>query len=152
MTTKPATAALLIAIMITANGTDCSAQYEATVSKSKAQGVKGYLNSHPKVKGATIGAGVGAGAGAITGLISGKGTLRGAGIGAATGAGVGVVRTSKTMKKHPVLKDTATGALIGTGLGLAATRGRGKGKKTATAAGVGAALGLGVGLFKDKLK
>lgn len=152
MTMKPAVAALVIAAAISANGTLCMAQYQATVTKSKSSGLKGYMNSHPKVKGATVGAGVGAGAGAVTGLISGKGTLRGAGIGAATGAGVGVVRTAKTMKRHPIVKDTATGALIGTGLGLAATRGHGKGKKTAAAAGVGAALGLGVGLFKDKLK
>ncbi len=104
-----------------------------------------YFQRHPKVKAATIGAGVGAGAGALTGLVTGRGVLRGGAIGAGTGAGVGLVRSSTTMKRHPIIRDVATGTLVGGGLGWAGSRRRGTIAKTA---GVGAALGLGVGLFK----
>ena len=98
------------------------------------------------VKGATIGAGVGAGAGAITGLITGRGVLRGAAIGAGTGAGVGVVRTSRTMKRHPIIRDTATGALVGLGLGWSGSR---HGSTIGKATGIGAAVGLGAGLLRN---
>lgn len=104
-----------------------------------------YFQRHPKVKAATIGAGVGAGAGALTGLVTGRGVLRGGAIGAGTGAGVGLVRSSTTLKRHPIIRDVATGTLVGGGLGWAGSRRRGTIAKTA---GVGAALGLGVGLFK----
>lgn len=132
-----------------------SHQLEGTASRSTyttSTGVKGYFQRHPKVKSATVGAGVGAAAGAVTGLISGKGTLRGAAIGAGTGVGVGLVRSSRTLDRHPVIKDTATGTLVGAGLGLSASRGRGKGKKVAAATAVGAAIGLGTGFLKDKLR
>ena len=104
-----------------------------------------YFQRHPKVKAATVGAGVGAGVGALTGLVTGRGVVRGGAIGAGTGAGVGLVRSSTTMKRHPIIRDVATGTLVGGGLGWAGSRGRGTIAKTA---GVGAALGLGVGLFK----
>ncbi len=104
-----------------------------------------YFQRHPKVKAVSIGAGVGAGAGALTGVISGSGVVRGAAIGAGTGAGVGLVRSSRTMKRHPIARDTATGTLAGLGIGAASGRG---GKRALTGAGVGAAVGLGVGLFK----
>ncbi|GEM_PF-427864 len=104
-----------------------------------------YFQKHPKVKAVSIGAGVGAGAGALTGVISGSGVVRGAAIGAGTGAGVGLVRSSRTMKRHPIARDTATGTLAGLGIGAASGRG---GKRALTGAGVGAAVGLGVGLFK----
>ncbi|MBA3995163.1 MAG: hypothetical protein C0469_16715 [Cyanobacteria bacterium DS2.3.42] len=105
-----------------------------------------YFQRHPKVKAATIGAGVGAGAGALTGLVTGRGVLRGGAIGAGTGAGVGLVRSSTTMKRHPIIRDVATGTLVGGGLGWAGSRGGGR--TIAKTAGVGAAIGLGVGLFK----
>ncbi len=104
-----------------------------------------YFQRHPKVKAATVGAGVGAGVGALTGLVTGRGVIRGGAIGAGTGAGVGLVRSSTTMKRHPIIRDVATGTLVGGGLGWAGSRRRGTIAKTA---GVGAALGLGVGLFK----
>jgi len=104
-----------------------------------------YFQRHPKVKAATIGAGVGAGAGALTGLVTGRGVLRGGAIGAGTGAGVGLVRSSTTMKRHPIIRDVATGTLVGGGLGWAGSR---RGGTVAKTAGVGAAIGLGVGLFK----
>lgn len=104
-----------------------------------------YFQRHPKVKAAAIGGGIGAGVGAATGLITGRGVLRGGAIGAGTGAGVGLVRSSETMKRHPIIRDVATGALAGGGLGWAGSRRNGTIAKTA---GVGAALGLGVGLFK----
>jgi len=104
-----------------------------------------YFQRHPKVKAATVGAGVGAGVGALTGLVTGRGVLRGGAIGAGTGAGVGLVRSSTTMKRHPIIRDVATGTLVGGGLGWAGSR---RGGTVAKTAGVGAALGLGVGLFK----
>lgn len=108
-----------------------------------------FFQRHPKVKAASIGAGIGAGAGALTGLISGRGVLRGAAIGAGTGAGVGLVRSSVIMKRHPIVRDLATGSLAGLGLAYSASR---RGKRAWQGAGVGAALGLGWGLFKHGLK
>jgi hypothetical protein len=105
-----------------------------------------YWQRHPMQKGAAIGGGVGAAGGAIAGLISGRGILRGAAIGAGTGAGVGVVRTSETMKRHPVVRDTATGGLAGLGLGWASSR---RGSTIGKTAGVGAAGGFGYALLKD---
>lgn len=104
-----------------------------------------YFQKHPKVKSAVVGAGVGAGVGAATGLIARRGVLRGAAIGAGTGAGVGLVRSSNTMKRHPIVKNTATGALAGLGLGAAAGR---RGSTKWKSAGVGTAIGLGYGLFR----
>lgn len=109
----------------------------------------GYFAAHPKVKAATVGAGVGAGAGALTGLITHRGVMRGAVVGAGTGAGVGLVRSSRTMNRHPIVKDVATGTLVAGGLGLAASRRHSTALKTA---GVGAAIGLGAGLLQNKLK
>ena len=80
-----------------------------------------YFQRHPKVKAVTIGAGVGAGAGALTGLVSGAGVVRGAAIGAGSGAGVGLVRSSRTMKRHPIIRDTATGTIAGLGIGAASS-------------------------------
>lgn len=105
-----------------------------------------YWQRHPMIKSATIGAGVGAGAGALTGLITRRGVLRGAAIGAGTGAGVGIVRSSRIMRRHPIVRDVATGALVGLGLGWAGSRRHGR---IWQATGVGAAIGLGVGLFKN---
>lgn len=107
-----------------------------------------FWQKHPKVKAATIGAGVGAGAGAVTGLIARRGVVRGAAIGAGTGAGVGLVRSSETMKRHPIIKDVSTGTLVGLGIGAAAGR-RGGALK---GAGVGAAVGLGASLLKNGLR
>lgn len=104
-----------------------------------------YFQRHPKVKSAVVGAGVGTAAGALTGLVTGRGVLRGAAIGAGTGAGIGLVRSSRTMKRHPIVRDVATGALAGLGLGWAGSRRRGTIGKTT---GVGAAVGLGWGLFR----
>ncbi len=95
-------------------------------------------------KGAAIGGGVGAGAGALTGLITGQGIIRGAVIGAGTGAGVGVIRTSQIMKRHPIARDVATGAVSGLGLGWAGSR---YPRAIAATTGIGAAIGLGTGLF-----
>jgi hypothetical protein len=105
-----------------------------------------FFQRHPMVKSATIGAGVGAGAGALTGLVTGRGVIRGGLIGAGAGAGVGVVRSSQIMRRHPIVRDVATGSLVGLGLGAAASRGH---RLPLQATAVGAALGLGVGLFKN---
>lgn len=104
-----------------------------------------FFQRHPMIKGATIGAGVGAAAGAITGAVTRRGILRGAAIGAGTGAGVGVVRTSRTMRRHPIVRDTATGALVGLGLGWAGSR---RSSTKWKGAGIGAAIGLGAGLLR----
>ncbi len=99
-----------------------------------------YWQRHPKVKSAAIGAGVGAGAGAVTGLISGRGVLRGAAIGAGTGAGVGLIRSSRTMRRHPLVRDLATGAAVGFGLGAAGSR---RGSTMLKATAIGTAIGGG---------
>jgi len=104
-----------------------------------------FFQRHPKVKAASIGAGVGAGAGALTGLVTGNGVVRGALIGGGAGAGVGLVRSSNTLKRHPIMRDVATGSLVGLGLGAAGSRGH---RRALQATGVGAAIGLGVGMFK----
>jgi YMGG-like Gly-zipper len=103
-----------------------------------------FWQKHPMVKGATIGAGVGLGAGALTGLVTRQGVLRGAVIGAGAGAGVGALRQSKIMKRHPIAKDVATGAVAGLGLGWAGSRWP---RTVAATTGVGAAIGLGAGLL-----
>jgi hypothetical protein len=103
-----------------------------------------YISSHPKMKAATIGAGVGTAAGAVTGLITGRGILRGAVIGAGAGAGTGLIRSSETMYRHPIVKNVATGSLVGLGLGLAGGRYSGTAARTT---GVGAATGLATGLL-----
>lgn len=108
-----------------------------------------FWQRHPKVKAAAIGAGVGTAAGAVTGLVTGRGVVRGAAIGAGTGAGVGLVRSSRTLKRHPIIQDTATGTLVGLGLGAAASR---RGRRIGQATAVGAAVGLGVGVLRNGLK
>jgi len=105
-----------------------------------------YFQRHPMVKGAAIGAGIGGGAGALTGLVTGQGVFRGAAIGATTGAGVGVIRTSKIMKRHPIMRDIATGGVTGLGLGWAGSH---YPHTIAATTGVGAAIGLGAGLFNN---
>jgi hypothetical protein len=105
-----------------------------------------YFAAHPKVKAAAIGAGVGLGAGALTGLLTHRGVARGALIGAGTGAGVGLIRTSRIMRAHPIVRDLATGGAIGLSLGWAGTRnGAGAGLL------VGSALGLGAGVLRHRL-
>ncbi|MBY0357815.1 MAG: glycine zipper family protein [Candidatus Obscuribacterales bacterium] len=108
-----------------------------------------FFQRHPKVKAATVGAGVGTAAGAVTGLISGRGVVRGAAIGAGTGAGVGLVRSSNTMKRHPIVKNVTTGTLVGLGVGAAASRGH---RRALQGAGIGAAVGLGASLLKGDLR
>ena len=105
-----------------------------------------FFQRHPMVKSAAIGGGVGAGAGALTGLVTGRGVVRGALIGGGAGAGVGIVRSSQIMRRHPIVRDVATGSLVGLGFGAAASRGH---RLPLQATGVGAAIGLGVGLFKN---
>jgi hypothetical protein len=105
-----------------------------------------FFQKHPMVKGAAIGAGIGGGAGALTGLVTGQGVFRGAAIGATTGAGVGVIRTSKIMKRHPIVRDIATGGVTGLGLGWAGSH---YPHTIAATTGVGAAIGLGAGLFNN---
>ena len=104
-----------------------------------------YFQRHPKVKSAVVGGAVGAGGGAVAGLISGRGVLRGAAIGAGTGAGVGLIRSSRTMKRHPLAKDLATGAAVGFGLGAASSR---RGSTMVKSAAIGTAIGGGYHFLK----
>jgi len=126
--------------------------YSATVSRAQPSKTKQFFRKHEVVRKATIGAGIGTAAGAVTGLVSGKGIVRGAALGAGTGATVGVINGNKTMARHPIMRDMATGTAVATGITMAATRGHGSAKKTFEGAAIGAALGLGAGLFRDKLK
>lgn len=125
--------------------------YQGGVSQTKVK-TGTYLQRHPVVKRTAIGAGVGAGAGALTGLVTHKGVMRGAVIGAGAGGGVGLIKSSKTLKKHPVATKVAEGTVIGLGLGLAANRGHNAGRRVAATTGIGAALGLGAGLLRDEFK
>jgi hypothetical protein len=104
-----------------------------------------YFQRHPKVKSAVVGGAVGAGGGAIAGLVSGRGVVRGAAIGAGTGAGVGLIRSSRTMKRHPLAKDLATGAAVGFGLGAASSR---RGSTMVKSAAIGTAIGGGYHFLK----
>lgn len=122
--------------------------YKASVARTQ-NSARTFFARHPKVKSATVGAAVGTAAGAGAGLLSGRGILRGALIGAGTGAGVGLIRSSHVMKRHPIVNDTATGAVVGLGLGAAASRGH---RKLAAATGIGAAAGLGLGVLRDTLR
>jgi hypothetical protein len=126
-------------------------QYQGGVTQTTIQG-QTYLQRHPVVKRTAIGAGVGAGAGALTGLVTHKGAMRGAAIGATAGGGVGLIKSSKTLKKHPVATKVAEGTAIGLGLGLAASRGHNTTKRTLEAGGIGAAIGLGAGLLRNEFK
>jgi uncharacterized membrane protein YebE (DUF533 family) len=49
------------------------------------------------------------------------------------------------MRRHPIIRDVATGALTGMGLGWAGSR---RGSTVGKAAGIGALAGLGWGLFR----
>ncbi len=124
---------------------------QGAVVKTSSQ-EKTYLQKHPVVKRTAIGAGVGAGAGALTGLVTGKGAMRGAAIGATAGGGVGLIKSSKTLKQHPVGTKVAEGAVIGLGLGMAASGGHNTAKRSLAAGGIGAALGLGAGLLSKEFK
>lgn len=123
--------------------------YKPIIQKVYVQDNRTYWQKHPKVRATALGAGVGTAAGAVTGLVSGRGVVRGGLIGAGTGAGVGLVRSSETMKRHPIVRDVASGTLVGLGLSAAATRGR---KRLWQGTGVGAAVGLGYGLLKNGLR
>src|SRR5262249_45082281 len=104
-----------------------------------------YFQRHPKVKATVVGAGVGAAGGAVVGLISHRGMLRGAAIGAGAGAGTGLIRSSETLKRHPVIRDVATGTAVGLGLGWAASR---RGGTVGKAGALGALGGLGYNFLK----
>jgi len=101
------------------------------------------------IKSATIGAGVGAVGGGAVGLISHRGIMHGALVGAGAGAGVGAIHASKTMRRHPYMRDAAEGGVAGLGLGLAASRSHGT---ALGAAGIGAAAGLGYRFFKNNMR
>lgn len=140
----------LAAIMVGSQFTlPAEAQLSGGVYRTRTSKAKTFFQAHPKVKAATIGAGVGTAAGAATGLITGRGVVRGGLIGAGSGAGVGLIRSSRTLKRHPIVQDTATGTVAGLGLGLAASRGRHAGLKGAAA---GTAVGLGIGALRNVLR
>lgn len=125
------------------------AHYSGYVGRGPTNSVKSFFYRHPKVKSATIGAGIGTAAGAATGLITGRSVVKGALVGAGTGAGVGLIRSSEIMRRHPIVKNTATGAAVGLGLGVAAQRGHNSGLKGAA---VGAGVGLGLGALSQVLR
>ena len=108
-----------------------------------------FWQRHPMIKSATIGAGVGAVGGGVVGLISHRGIMHGALVGAGAGAGVGAIHASKTMRRHPYMRDAAEGGVAGLGLGLAASRSHGT---ALGAAGIGAAAGLGYRFFRNNMR
>src|SRR5262249_16324389 len=115
--------------------------YYGSASRYHRQAPPGsYWSRHPKVRATLLRARAGTAAGPVTGLVTGRGVFRGAAIGAGTGAGVGLLRSSQTMRRHPIINDVATGSVVGLGLGLAGGRHHGTAAKTTA---VGAAVGLG---------
>jgi hypothetical protein len=147
---RGATALLLVVGFGSAQVAEPASAAYTTYYKTRvryAHPVHHYFATHPKVKAAAIGAGVGLGAGALTGLLTHRGVARGALIGAGTGAGVGLIRSSRIMRAHPIVRDLATGGAIGLGMGWAGTRdGAGPGLL------VGSGLGLGVGFLRHGLE
>lgn len=147
---KLCAAILLVFVASVQNISPASARYVGYVGRQhyyahRPVTMHDYFADHPKVRAATIGAGVGTAAGAVTGLVSGRGILRGSVIGAGTGAGVGLIRSSHTMRRHPIFRDVATGSAVGLGLGMAG--GRSHGHWGMKGAGVGGAIGLAAGLL-----
>lgn len=148
----------LVALMVLTAGSmelataPVSAYYSASVTRARLKAyhrrhpVHAYFARHPKVHAAAKGAAIGAAAGAVTGLVTGRGVMRGGLIGAGTGAGVGLIRTSTTLRRHPIMRDVATGSAVGAGLGMGlGHHGSGSLGKGAL---LGGAVGLGVGLWK----
>ena len=121
--------------------------YTGSATRVRVHHSASYWQRHPKVKSAAIGGGVGAASGALVGGLTHHGVMRGAAIGAGTGAGVGLIRSSQTMKRHPIVKDVATGSAVGLGLGWAGGRG---GSRAFKGAAIGGAVGLGAGLLRHK--
>ena len=98
--------------------------------------------SKPAVKQGVVGAAVGAGVGAL----SDRSTVtRGAVTGAATGVGTGLVTQSKILRDKPLVRNTAQGAIIGTGASYATHR------DAASGAVVGAGAGAGYHFLKKYL-
>lgn len=93
-----------------------------------------HLLSKPIVKQAAVGAAIGAGAGVLSDRTSvGKGALAGA----LTGAGTGALSQSHYLKDKPLLRNTAKGAVIGTGASYAMGSDRLKGAVLGAGAGAG---------------
>jgi hypothetical protein len=93
----------------------------------------------PSVKSGIAGAGIGLGAAALTKHALWRGSLMGAGY----GIGVGLMDESVFFKRHPFVRRTAKGAVIG--LGAAAVTGA---AALAPAAAVGAGVGAGIHYLK----
>lgn len=89
------------------------------------------------LQGGLVGAGVGAGTGLLTGRPVGRTALIGAGI----GAGVQAARYSHTLRRHPILRTAAYGALAGTGVAAVTGDGRQLGQGALWGGGIGAGLG-----------
>lgn len=91
------------------------------------------------VKGGLVGAGVGAGAGYLLNRPVGRSAVLGAGV----GAGVQATRYSRYMRRHPIVRHAAYGALAGTAVnGMRRDASMGKGALW------GAAIGTGVGALR----
>lgn len=94
------------------------------------------------VKQTAIGAGVGVAAGALSDESS---ALKGAGVGALAGAATGLIDYSGKLDRHPLVRNAAKGAIIGTGTSAVMNSGKVKG------ALVGAGAGAGYHLIRDYL-
>jgi hypothetical protein len=103
-----------------------------------------FFERHPMLKSTVVGGALGTGIGAIGGAIAGHHRAgRGALFGLGSGAGIGAVEGSTWGHRHPIMKETATGSLLG--LGVGGTMGRHRALK---GAGIGALLGGGLGLLR----
>jgi hypothetical protein len=93
----------------------------------------------PSVRGGALGAGAGVGVAALTE----RNLLRGGLIGAGVGLGVGAMDESYYFKRHPLVRRTGKGALIGLGAAAATSA-----AALLPAAAVGAGIGAGVHYLK----
>jgi hypothetical protein len=92
------------------------------------------LMTKPIVKQAAVGAMIGAGAGVLSDRASvGKGAVAGA----LSGAGTGAVSQSRYFRDKPLLRNTAKGAIIGTGASYATGSDKLKGAVLGAGAGAG---------------
>jgi hypothetical protein len=89
---------------------------------------------NPIVRQAAIGAAAG---GVVSGVTDRSSILKGVGVGALTGAGTGLVDRSRTLQDRPLLRNSAKGAIIGTGASAVLDRSKTRGAVTGAAGGAG---------------
>lgn len=119
----------LSCLLVASSGVSAFAEY-----RDQDQWSLHSLWSKPIVRDAAVGTAIGVGAGMLTHQTS---VGRGAITGAVTGAGMGAVRQSKYFQDKPLLRNTAQGAILGTGASYATDSNRLRGAALGAGAGAG---------------